>query len=243
MIGRDLAVIGAGRFGRFLAVALTRAGYRVAVSDRKRVRIPGVPRITIEKVALRPVIFLALPAGELPGVLRTLAPLVRPGTLVVNLAAVQELPARWMREILPSSVELVGLHMLFGPDSAHSGMRGHQAVLSPVRVSQATLRRVAAFLANLGVRPVTATPRAHDKAMARTLFLTQFTGRALAGVLASGEIRSRNTELLSAVVEASSADAFSVIADLYRYNPYTRGLPDEIIRRSRALLARLKRAG
>jgi hypothetical protein len=78
--------------------------------------------------------------------------------------------------------------------------------------------------------------------MARTLFLTQFTGRALSGMLAAEPLRSRNTELLAAVARASSADAFSVIADLYRYNKYTRSVPGEIIARSRALLSQLKRA-
>jgi prephenate dehydrogenase len=242
MTGRDVALIGAGRFGRFLALALVKAGYRVVVADRRRVRIPGAPRVTLIEAASRPVVFLALPAGEIRPVVSRLAPRLSPGTLVVNLAAVQELPAGWMRAALPRSVDCAGVHMLFGPDSARTGLRGHRAVLCPVRLSDASVRRLKSSLRKLGLEVAIATPRAHDHAMARTLFLTQFTGRALAGMLAPAGFRTRNAELLSAIIDASTADSPALFHDLYRYNPYTRGLPEEIIARCRLLAARLKRA-
>ena len=235
-------MIGAGRFGRFVAQTLHEKGYEVVVADRRRVRIRGVRRVPTREAARTPIVLLALPVREIPPLLRQIAPSLRAGTLLVNLAAVQELPARWMREALPASIDLVGLHALFGPSSAHGGRQGRRAVLCAVRIAPARLRRVRSALRVLGIRATNATCTEHDRAMARTLFVTQLVGRALAPIVPRSGIMTANAESLARLIAASTADPFVLLADLYRFNRHTHAVARRIVSRVKGEHARMRRA-
>jgi prephenate dehydrogenase len=235
----EIAIIGAGRFGRFVARELRKAGRTVVVADRRPVRVPGARTVSVREAARHAIVLLAVPAGSLPSVLQTIAPHLAPDAVVCDLCAVKEQPAAWMKKLLPRSVRLLGLHPLFGPDSARGGIAGLRIVLCPVRISPAAVGRLRRLLRARGLIVVTTTPREHDRAMATTLFVTQFAGRALDGLVSAGPVRTRNAELLAGVIAASVNDAPSVLRDLWRYNAFTRAVPAAIRRRFDALRASL----
>ncbi len=238
-VKKEIAIIGFGRFGKLLARELCR-DFRISASDPMGVSYPGVRKVSLAEAASRKVIILALPVGKLQGVLKAIAPLVTPGTLVVEVCAVKEKPVLWMRELLPRSAEILGLHPLFGPDSARRGLSGHRVVLFPVRLRAKRLLSVTRYLRKRGLTVVRSTPAGHDRAMASTLFVTQFIGRALAPVVRPrAALSTPNALLLRTIIQASANDAPELFRDIYRYNRFARRVAPSIVRECRRLLEHL----
>ncbi len=220
-----VSVFGYGRFGQLIVRELTRLG-PVGVHDPKRqsdltrASLPlGAVELSFEDAARARVLLLAIPIRTIESVLRSFEPLVRPGALVVDTSSVKIWPMRWMEEILPPSVDFLGTHPLFGPDSAASGWTGQSIVLVEGRTSRRW--RVRRFLARLGVRAIERTADAHDREMAETQALVHWLGR---GLSESG-VRPREAQTLGhrklcEVLDQVTRDTPELFEDLERWNPY-----------------------
>jgi len=115
----------------------------------------------------------------LASVIDAIVPHLRPGTLVADVASVKVRPIALMQERLPTSVDIVGLHPLFGPQSGRDGIRGLPIVVCPVR--PADTAAVIDFLANrLELTVSVQSAEEHDRAMAHVQALTHFVAAALA---------------------------------------------------------------
>jgi prephenate dehydrogenase len=221
----SVGIVGYGRFGRFASRKLSRHT-PVLVHDPARGRLPSGPRVTfgtLAEVAGQDVVLLAVPVSALRGLLRKIRPHLRPGSLVIDVCAVKAEPVRWMKAILPDSVDVLGTHPLFGPDSAGHSVRGKIVVLCPVRIPRRRLRRVASLLEKAGLRPVYLSPGLHDRLMAETIFLTQVVGRtvARAGVRRWPGVTA-NYRHLQSIVETVRRDNDLLFRDMLRYSPESR---------------------
>ncbi len=239
-----LGLIGYGRFGKLAARYCAReAG--VAVYD-PRVRVTGPGRVrgaTLREAASQQVVILAVPISELKGILRAVAPIVRPGALVIDVCSVKQNPLRWMRAILPRSVAVIGMHPLFGPDSDTGTLAGQRVVVCPSRGGARWLGKLRGLARSHGIRLHVMTPASHDRLMAETLLLTQYVGRLIAGA----GIRSRawstpSYALLARLVRTALRDSEQLFVDMVRYNPYGASTARALLRSHRALLGRTRRA-
>ena len=84
----------------------------------------GVTLTSLENVALCDVIVLAVPVSCFEEILTLIAPICRPGSTVVDVGSVKMQPALAMEQILPSHVNVVATHPLFGPESASVELAG-----------------------------------------------------------------------------------------------------------------------
>lgn len=227
----EIAVIGYGRFGRFLAHHLRRR-CRVYIAD-KNIRRPvekGLIQVSLQEAASKKIVILAVPVRQLRVVLKQISPILLPGTLVCDVCSVKEQPSQWMLKDLPAHVSLLGTHPLFGPDSAAESIQGNNIILCPLRISHRMLRTIKTKLQGHGLRPRKMSPQSHDKLMASTLFLTQFIGRGLRTFqLPSSTISTSNFSLLSHLVVTAHHDSAELFHDMYRYNRYAHIIPKKII--------------
>lgn len=220
-----LGIVGYGRFGQFAAAKLSRSA-TVVVHDpaaRRRSRAGRVDFVGLPEAARCDVVVLAVPVSALREVLRAIRPHLRPGSLVVDVCAVKAEPVRWMRELLPRSVDVVGTHPLFGPDSASRSLRGKIIVLCPIRIAEERLQRWTGRLEKAGLKAVILAPRVHDRLMAETIFLTQLVGRAVreAGLRRWPAVTSNYRYLLS-IVETARRDTDLLFLDMLRYSGESR---------------------
>lgn len=240
----ELAIIGYGRFGRLAAHHL-RKYFRVCVADRRHITAPeaGVGVVTIECAAQKPIIILAVPAREMRRTLKIVAPLVKRGSLICDTCSVKELPVRWLKEYLPRGVSVFGSHPLFGPSSGGRSVRRKSIVVCPVRLSSAFFRQIVSQLERRGLLVRIMTPSDHDRLMARSLFITQYVGRAIGRLLPDDHAHSTdNFKLLATIVSVAKNESPSLIEDLYRYNRYARSVPYSIAREFKKLNRRLARS-
>src|SRR5512139_200516 len=180
-MSRTVGIVGMGRFGRLMARYLS-ADFRVRAHDpsvaEEEIRAVGAEPASLESVAAAEVLVLAVPISAMQDMLARTAPHLVPGGLLIDVCSVKELPLAWMRKAVPDSVELIGTHPMFGPDSAAESLQGRKVVLCPVRVAAARLARVRDYLASRGLQVIETTAEEHDRQIAVSLALTHVIGRA-----------------------------------------------------------------
>ena len=236
----SVGLIGYGRFGA-LAARYLAAAADVVVFDSRAVPAaeahirPG----TLAEAASRPVVILAVPISSMRGVLRSIAPLVRPGAVVADVCSVKTKPLEWMRDALPRSVAVLGTHPLFGPDSDTGSLRGQRIVVCPSRGARRGLPALRRLARARGVRLVVMTPGAHDRLMAETLLVTHYVGRLLHGAgLTSRAPATASYGHLQVVVRTALRDTEQLFLDMWRYNPYAAQVRRALAASARALAAR-----
>ena len=182
-----ISQIGYGHFGSFMAPHLSS---RLVYDHNPRKKTKGLPPgarwASLDEVAECDVVVLAIPALPVRGfikILKRIAPKLRPGTLVVDVCSVKQIPIELMKKYLPDHVEIVGSHPLFGPKSAAKGLmrkkNKFKVVLCPVRVSDERFLKIKLVLRKLGLLVIEIDPKEHDQEMAMVLAVTHFVGRAL----------------------------------------------------------------
>jgi prephenate dehydrogenase len=178
---RTLGIVGFGNFGRFLCRYLPRY-FEVAVCDREpyaeAARALGVEWAPLDEVARRDVVVLAVPVQDLGDVLRDVAPMLRPGTLLLDVASVKVRPLELLAATIDPAVDVVGTHPMFGPQSGRDGIAGLKIVLCPLRCRH--LRSLRRFLGwDLELEVYEMTPEKHDREMAYIQGLTHWVAKAL----------------------------------------------------------------
>ncbi|MBI5226529.1 prephenate dehydrogenase [Candidatus Micrarchaeota archaeon] len=178
---KTVGIIGFGNFGQFAASHL-KEHLDVSVSDAHDVSIAakkiGVKAVSLEQAASCDIVILAVPVQQMETILSQIKPHVKPDAIVIDVASVKQRPAALMEAILPKSVQLIGTHPLFGPQSGKDGLKGLQIALCPIRADANTVVKTRAFLSELGLEVIDMTPSKHDQWMARTQAVAHLVGRA-----------------------------------------------------------------
>lgn len=220
-----IGIIGFGRFGQFIAGVLKAYG-EVMVTDvrpsvKKAAQVLNVPFVSFEKVSRADWVILSVPISKTENTIQRLAECVRPGALVMDTCSVKVLPCQWLKKYMPPSVDLLGSHPMFGPDSGKHGLYGLQMVLCPVRASQLKYEMVQRLFQELGAVVLKMTPEAHDKNSATTLALVHFLGRALYRMgVRDVKPSTKGFERLLAIYTSVNNDTMELFRDMHRFNPF-----------------------
>jgi prephenate dehydrogenase len=243
-MARRLGLFGFGAFGR-LAVRSLAPYFDVVVHDpsaraQAQARRWNVTLASLEETAACPFVVLGAPVGELAALAQAVAPHVKPGAVVLDVASVKVGPAKWMSGALPDYVDIVGTHPLFGPQSARDGLTGLEIVVCPVRSER--VDRITRFLARtLALKVSVTTPEAHDRALAAVQGLTHMIAKVMSGLEPLPRVHTtvsyeRMMQALS-LVQGDSDDLFLAIE---RENPYAADLRQRFFAEIEALRGRLE---
>ncbi len=242
---KRFGIIGFGRFGQLAAKHL-RDHFTITVTDTAEIGDAagaiGVTAGTLGEAAACDVVMLAVPVQSMAATVAAIAPLVRPGALVLDVASVKMLPARWMLESLPDSVEIVATHPLFGPQSARSGLEGQPLVVCPVRGE--AHHKVAEFGRKLGLAVSLTTAEEHDREMAYVQALTHLIGRALVNIrIPDEELKTSSYQHLLELCGLIRDDTKELFFAIQNLNPYAEEITRQFIAEANSLLAESLKAG
>ena len=127
-----IGTVGFGRFGKLMVRHLSQ-DFPVTVFDSggrgDEIRRAGGLPAGLEAACSNDIVILSVPISAFRQTLERVAPLLPPGTLVVDVCSVKTLPTQWMRELLPESVSILATHPMFGPDSAEDSLEGRKILL------------------------------------------------------------------------------------------------------------------
>ena len=217
-----IAIVGAGNFGRALArlIEMYAPQHTVFLTDRQAdsETIAG-----LNELAGQDVIIPAVPISKFEGVIRQLATVIDAQATVVDICTIKEYSVRIMRAHLPSSVQLIASHPLFGPESlAAAGwqLAGLNLVLWPERFPEERFAVLLKELSAMGLKVIRRSPEAHDRTLARSQFLSLFTGALLSKMnIESTDMNTRSFDELLDVRDTTRHD-YQILLDVFKYNPY-----------------------
>lgn len=177
----EIGIIGFGQFGQFMARHLA-PFFDVSVYDSADFRIEaekiGVNWSDFEKTANKEIVVFAVPLGAFETVLNRAVPFLQENAICFDVCSVKVKPLELMREILPETVEIIGTHPLFGPQSGRDGIENLRIAFCPVRTENGD--KIKNFLSeNLKLEVLEKSPEEHDREMAHVQALTHFVARAL----------------------------------------------------------------
>jgi prephenate dehydrogenase len=219
----EIGIVGFGQFGQFMAQHLA-PFFDVAVCDsadlyREAEKI-GVRWSDFETVAAREIVIFAVPLKSFEPVLRRAVPYLRENALCLDVCSVKMEPLRLMRALLPQSVEIIGTHPLFGPQSGHAGIEGLRIALCPARTTRAA--EVRKFLAaDLKLKVLEKSPEEHDREMAHVQALTHFVARALDELhVIDSDLATVSYEELMRAARLVSEDSWELFQTIQLGNPF-----------------------
>jgi prephenate dehydrogenase len=219
----EIGIVGFGQFGQFMAQHLA-PFFDVAACDaadlRQKAERIGVRWLDFEAVVARQTVVFAVPLRSLETVLRRAAPHLRKDALCLDVCSVKIEPLRLMRELLPETVEIVGTHPLFGPQSGRERIEGLRIALCPSRTTRA--KSVKKFLAeDLKLKVLEKTPEEHDREMAHVQALTHFVARALDELhVIDSDLATVSYEELMRAARLVSEDSWELFQTIQLGNPF-----------------------
>ena len=222
-----IGLIGYGRFGRLVVKNLS-AKFEIFVYTRSKdkeadIAEAGGRLVSLETACAQKVVVLCIPISAMQETLKQIAPLLKPDAIVVDVCSVKVYPVRWMRELLPKSVDILATHPMFGPDSAALSLAGHKIVLCPERIHPERYRKIKTWLEAKSLILIETTPADHDKEIAVSLALTHFIGRTLSAFGATPlNIDTEGYKRLLHILEVTNNDTWQLFEDMHRYNPYAK---------------------
>jgi prephenate dehydrogenase len=222
-----IGLIGYGRFGRLTVKNLSRdfevVVYTRSNDKRQDIADAGGRLVAIEEASRQKVVILCVPISAMQATLRQIAPFLRPDALVADVCSVKVFPVRWMRELLPPTVEILATHPMFGPDSAAKSVAGYKIVLCPERVSTERYDKIRHWLEKKQLSIIETTPEEHDRKIAVSLALTHFIGRSLAEFGATPlDIDTEGYKRLLHILGVVNNDTWQLFEDMHHFNPFAR---------------------
>jgi prephenate dehydrogenase len=246
---QTVGIIGLGAFGRLIAAHLrgyfALIAYDPATAMRGADVALGVEHGDLAEAASCDIVILATPVDRLAEALVAVRDHLRPGALVLDVCSVKVIPAQLMRELLPDTVEAIGAHPLFGPQSGRNGIAGLKMAVCPITTPAAArsrAHRVAAFARKaLGLKVFITTPDDHDREAAMVQGLTHLIAKVLVQMEPlPTRMTTASFDRLMQAVDMVRYDAPEVFLAIERLNPYAADVRHRFFALSSELQASLE---
>jgi prephenate dehydrogenase len=219
----EIGIIGFGQFGQFMAQHLA-PFFDVSVCDsadfQEDAEKIGVNWSDFETVAGKQIVIFAVPLKAFETVLTNAAPFLQTGAMCFDVCSVKIEPLRLMRAHLPETVEIIGTHPLFGPQSGREGIEGMRVALCPLRTAKtAEIKRF--LVEDLKLKVFEKSPEEHDREMAHVQALTHFVARALDELhVVDSELATVSYEELMRAARLVSEDSWELFQTIQQGNPF-----------------------
>jgi prephenate dehydrogenase len=200
----------------------------------------GVAHADLADAAACDIVVLATPVDRLAAALVQIRDHLRPGALVLDVCSVKLIPAQLMRDLLPDTVEAIGTHPLFGPQSGRDGIAGLTMAVCPIR--DESRASVAAFARKaLRLKVFITTPQAHDREAAMVQGLTHLIAKVLVQMEPlPRRMTTASFDRLMQAVDMVRYDAPEVFLAIERLNPYSADVRQRFFALSAQLQASLE---
>jgi prephenate dehydrogenase len=227
---RDLGFIGFGSFGQFIIPHL-KPYFNITVFDKndfsEKARELGITWGTLKEVTSKDMVALAVPVQFLEEVLIEIKDMINPKALVFDVSSVKVKPIELMIKHLPETVDIIGTHPLFGPQSGKHGIQKLNMVVCPVRTKK-NHNLIRFFSKELKLNVLERTPVTHDKQMAYVQALTHFIGRAVNAMdIPDVEQKTPAYQHLLEIKKNLGQDSMELFFTIEKENPYAREIREQ----------------
>ncbi|MCS7114680.1 MAG: prephenate dehydrogenase/arogenate dehydrogenase family protein [Nitrososphaerota archaeon] len=174
-----VAIIGAGKMGRWFASFFLKQGFSVVVSDKDKDKLRKISEelnvetaSNIEAVKKAHRIFVCVPIERFEEVIAEIHAHFRPGQEVLDICSIKERPIEIMHKYIKKGVVL-GTHPMFGPGA--KSIEKQNFVLTPTNAEEEKLAEdFGRWLESKGAKVFKMSPKEHDKLMSMVIGLPYF---------------------------------------------------------------------
>jgi prephenate dehydrogenase len=221
----SVGIIGHGHFGAFFETLMKRFYPETPVRIFSPERTPDTKRFfPLTEAVASDVVLLSMPIGATESALKDIVPLLRPETVLVDIATVKMHTQALLEKYAPGQPH-ISAHPMFGPEGyakRDGNVQGLRIVVTGHNLPQQKYIEIRTSLQALGFEIVEMTAEQHDKHVAETLFLTHFIGQAIARAeFDRTAIDTPSFGFLMDAVDSVKNDT-KLFKDVFTYNPYCR---------------------
>ena len=237
---KKIGLIGLGAFGRLMLKHL-QPHFDICAYDPSDEavaygRAQGIAMLPCEEVAKADIVVLGPPVIRMKEAVLAIKDHLQAGALVLDVGSVKHNLAKLFEEELPSNVDIVCTHPLFGPQSGKHGIEGLKIAVCPVR-GQERADKVIAFLRDvLKLEVVVTTPEAHDREMALVMGLTHMVAKVLLEMEPlPRSMTTKSYERLMEAVDMLRYDSMELFLAIERDNPFSHDVRKTFFAKADAL--------
>lgn len=218
-----IAVIGGTRgLGRWIANFLAEKGLDVTITGRNTTegelvsKKIGTSYTNNNAMAAETsdAVIISVPIQATPRIIEELAPLMKPGSLIMDVTSVKEESSMLMEQYAAEGVEVVPTHPMFGPRIR--SLDGQVVVLTPSK-DGSWYTKVYEFLEKENARIIVTTPEIHDRMMSIVQGLTHFAYVSIAATIERLDIDIKESRKFASPIYNLMLDT---IARITAQNPY-----------------------
>lgn len=183
-----VAIIGAGKMGRWFTKFFLSEDFSVIVSDKNEEALSKIKyelkvetSDNIEAVKKADQILVCVPMDDFEDVLKEIHPHVQPNQVVMDICSIKEPPVKVMHRYLNTGITL-GTHPMFGP--AAKSIKGQNFILTPTNTKERDFAKAfKRWLEERQAKISILSPRKHDELMSIVLGLSHFLGVVISDTL------------------------------------------------------------
>lgn len=176
-----IAVVGAGKMGRWFVRFFLNEGYSVEVIEKDKRKFSVIKGefgldATKDYSVLKNVdrVMLAVPLDNFEETVKSICPYIGHQHVVMDICSIKERPVNIMHKYIKFST-ILGTHPLFGPGA--KSISGQNIVLTPVRYKEKRFaEEFRKWLEEKGANVHIMSPKKHDKLMSIVLYLPHIIG-------------------------------------------------------------------
>lgn len=225
-----IGIYGLGRFGSFWAKTLLLSNNEVVSYSRSPHIVPfGVRATSEEEVLSSDALFYCVTISKMEEVLKRTAPLISKDTIVMDTCSVKTYPISLMNKYIGRDIYTIGVHPMFGPDSAKDGIKNLPIIMCNIKEKNEKYESIKSLFSSLSLRVIEMSGDEHDRKAAFSQGVTHFIGRVLSEMnLLPSEIGTKGYNALLEIVNQTCNDSEELFHDLQHYNPYTREMRHDL---------------
>ena len=159
-------------------------------------------------------LIVSVPINNTTSVIREVAPFMKKGSVMIDVTSIKEEPLKAMEEYLPSNVEYIPTHPIFGPRTTE--LDNQIIALTPTKKGN-WYPKVYKYLASKNMRIIETTAEHHDYMMSIVQVLTHFSFISTASAMAKLKVDINETEDYESPIYNLMID---MIARIVSQNPY-----------------------
>ncbi len=249
-----VAIIGAGKMGRWFTKLFKNEGFSVIVSSRTQNKADALRAEFGVEVAQNNVdvlysadwILLCVSLDSLDAVLQEIGSYVRPNQVVMDISSIKVIPVNLLHSHIKNGITL-GTHPVFGPGA--KSLQGQNFVLTPVGDEEERFaEEFGSWLEARGSTVSVLSPKKHDMLMSLVLGFPHFVGLVAGDTLGNNSdfvdakaVGGATYKLLLTLVEAVSSEEPIFYSNLHMSLPEMQKIEGLFLERVEEWLKLVKR--
>ncbi|HEX3013903.1 MAG TPA: prephenate dehydrogenase [Methanobacterium sp.] len=218
-----IAVIGGTRgLGEWIARFLKSKGFDITITGRDKIAGERVSKklgvdytsSNVNAASQADIVIVSVPIDVTPSAIKEVAPVLKKGSLLMDVTSVKEEPSQIMHEYAPQGVEVLPIHPMFGPRIR--SLDGQVIVFAPINKGK-WYNKIYNFFEKENASIIVTTPEIHDQMMSVVQGLTHLAYIGIATTIERLDVDIKESRKFASPIYDLMMD---MIARIVAQNPY-----------------------